>query len=32
MAHLFDRLPEELRRKLRDDAELYLRLVVEKPR
>lgn len=26
MAHLFDRLPEELKKKLRDDAQLYLRL------
>lgn len=32
MAHLFDRLPEEVRRKLRDDAEFYLRLAVEKTR
>lgn len=26
MGHLFDRLPEEARRKLRDDAEFYLRM------
>lgn len=32
MAHLFDRLPEDVRRKLRDDAEFYLRLAVEKNR
>lgn len=32
MAHLFDRLPEDVRRKLRDDAEFYLRLASEKKR
>lgn len=26
MGHLFDRLPEEMRRKLRDDAEFFLKL------
>jgi hypothetical protein len=30
LAHLFDRLPEGVRRKLRDDAEFYLRLALEK--
>jgi len=30
LAHLFDRLPEDVRRKLRDDAEFYLRLALEK--
>lgn len=32
MAHLYDRLPDEVRRKLRDDAEFYLRIAVEKSR
>lgn len=32
MAHLFDRLPEEMRRKLRDDAEFYIRVAVENKR
>jgi transcriptional regulator with XRE-family HTH domain len=27
LAHLFDRLPEQARRKLRDDAEFYLRMI-----
>jgi hypothetical protein len=32
MGHLFDRLPEDIRRKLRDDAEFYLaRLGTKKP-
>lgn len=31
MGHLFDRLPEDVRRKLRDDAEFYLRKLTEKP-
>lgn len=30
MAHLFDRLPEEWRRKIRDDAELFLRLATDR--
>lgn len=30
MAHMFDRLPEELKKKLRDDAALYLRLTEAK--
>lgn len=32
MAHLFDRLPEDVRRKLRDDAEFYLRIATDKKR
>ena len=32
MAHLFDRLPEEVRQKLRDDAEFYLRVSGRKTR
>jgi lambda repressor-like predicted transcriptional regulator len=32
MGHLFDKLPEDVRRKLRDDAEFYLRLATSKPR
>jgi hypothetical protein len=30
MAHMFDRLPEELKKKLRDDAALYIRLTEAK--
>ena len=32
MAHLYDKLPDEVRRKLRDDAEFYLRMAVDKER
>lgn len=32
MGHLFDRLPEDMRRKLRDDAEFYLKVAAEKNR
>lgn len=28
LAHMFDRLPDEARRKLREDAEFYLRMIV----
>ncbi len=30
MAHMFDRLPDELKKKLRDDAALYLKLTEPK--